>query len=88
MAVKLLLEHEEQGIAADVTNDALSLSALQHPRMLSKILQFFEAQRAENPTVDTYSSLIYACVKLRQLDAAFGPQLSSYSIGLRCVSVH
>ena len=36
--VRQQLEHEEQGIAADVTNDALSLSALQHPRMLSKIL--------------------------------------------------
>ena len=49
MAVKLLLEHEEQGIAADVTNDALSLSALQHPRMLSKILHFFEVQPRGEP---------------------------------------
>ena len=70
-AVRLLLEQEDQGIAADVTQDVLTSTILHDSRLHEAVLAFFVAGKDAAPNTETFASLIYVCVKLRRLDEAF-----------------
>ena len=70
-AVRLLLEQEEQGVAADSTQDLFFSTALQHSSLHKAVLGYFVAGVERSPNSETYSSLIYVCVKLRCLDDGF-----------------
>ena len=70
-AIGLLVEQEAHGVAADSTHDML-LSALLHDTKLHEaVLGYFLAEKSARPSSETYTSLIYVCVKLRRLDDAF-----------------
>ena len=70
-AIELLLEQEDQGVAADVTQDLFMATVMQDSQLNEAVLAYFVGERDANPNSETHSSLIYACVKLRQLDDAF-----------------
>lgn len=82
-AIQLLLTQENQGVAADISQDALVQSILLNPRLSNAIIAYFTAHKdmamraapdmpgREAALGDAYASLIYACVKMRRLDAAF-----------------
>ena len=65
-AVHLLLEQEEQGVAADRTHDLFFSTALHHSNLYDAVLAYFIAGVKEAPNTETYTSLIYVCVKLRR----------------------
>eukprot|EP00967_Tisochrysis_lutea_P115988 scaffold186297_cov31-Tisochrysis_lutea.AAC.1 len=74
-AISLLLSQEAQGIAADSSADPLLSSVLLNARLCDAMHAWFEAQvSAANDTsgrADAFSSLVYACVKMRRLEDAF-----------------
>jgi pentatricopeptide repeat protein len=82
-AIQLLVAQEDQGVAADASQDGLMHSLMLNPRLSDAILAYFTAQKdralrtaKETPgrvsaLGDAYASLIYACVKMRKLDLAF-----------------
>ena len=70
-AVHLLLEQEEQGVAADRTHDLFFSTAMQNANLYDAVLAYFINGVNEAPNSETYTSLIYVCVKLRRLDEAF-----------------
>ena len=71
-AVALLLEQEDQGVAADSTEDLFLAQVMQQTALQAAVIKYFRAQMEREPNNESYTSLIYACVKLRHLDAAFG----------------
>jgi len=70
-AVFLMMEQEDQGVAADVTQDLFLTAALQDSKLPEAVLAYFVAGKDASPNTETYTSLIYACVKFRQLDEGF-----------------
>jgi len=89
-AIRLLMTQENQGVAADATQDALMMSILLNDRLRDAMIRYFEMHKNKvesqaaatapagsgNPdrtaVSEAYSTLIYACVKLRKIDQAFG----------------
>ena len=71
-AVALLLEQEDQGVAADSTEDLFLAQVMQQTALQTAVIKYFRAQMEREPNNESYTSLIYACVKLRHLDDAFG----------------
>ena len=67
----LLLEQEDQGVAADVTQDVFFQTMMQDSRLNDAVLAYFVAGKDALPNTETYTSLIYVCVKLRRLDQGF-----------------
>jgi pentatricopeptide repeat protein len=70
-AVRLLLEQEIQGVAADATQDLFLASVMQDSKLHEAVLAYFLAGMEAVPNSETYTSLIYVCVKLRRLDEGF-----------------
>jgi pentatricopeptide repeat protein len=70
-AVQLLQEQEDQGVAADRTQDLFMTAVMHDSKLYDAVLAYFTSQKDANPNTETYTSLIYVCVKLRQLDEGF-----------------
>lgn len=69
-AVKLLNDQEGRGIAADV-GDALVASAQHHSGLQDAVLRYFRRMAEASPDIESFTSLLYVCVKLRRIDEAF-----------------
>ena len=70
-AVHLLIEQEDQGVAADATQDLFFSTALQNTKLDQAVLAYFLAGKDKTPNTETFTSLIYVSVKLRRLDDGF-----------------
>ena len=81
-AIHVLLEQEDQGIAADATQNLFFTTALQNSQLHDAALAYFKAGKDRQPNTETYTSLIYVCVKLRRLDDGFTHFESMMSEGI------
>jgi hypothetical protein len=70
-AVQLLQEQEDQGVAADRTQDLFMTAVMHDSKLYDAVLAYFTSQKDANPNTEAYTSLVYVCVKLRQLDEGF-----------------
>jgi len=70
-AVQLLIDQEEQGVAADRTQDLFMHAIMADSKLYDAVLDYFQGQKDASPNTETYTSLIYVCVKMRRLDEGF-----------------
>ena len=71
-AVALLLEQEDQGVAADSTEDLFLAQVMQQTALQTAVINISARRWSASRTTSLLTSLIYARAKLRHLDEAFG----------------